>query len=190
MIARRKEADVDVKILIQRTPNPYARKFIVNHDVKTDGKITFNDANECRHVPLALALISLPSVSQVHFFENVITVTQNGQNDWELLEGMVKEVIVSLFPQHNPAFVSAEEVRRQTLSPELKQIEEILDNSIRPFLQGDGGDLEVLSLRDNQLTIRYEGACGTCPSSAGATLEAIESILRDEFDPEITVVPM
>lgn len=181
---------MDVKILIQKTPNPYARKFIVNQDVKKDGKITFNDANECRHVPLAAALIDLPSVTQVHFFENVVTVTQNGQASWDHLEGMIKDVIGSMISQHNSDFVSAEEIRRQNLSPELRQIESILDQSIRPALQGDGGDLEVLELRDKQLIIRYEGACGTCPSSAGATLEAIESILRDEFDPEITVVPM
>src|SRR3712207_6893576 len=44
------------------------------------------------------------------------------------------------------------------------RINEILDERIRPALAGDGGWLEVLSLKDDQLTIRYQGACGSCRS--------------------------
>ena len=67
------------------------------------------------------------------------------------------------------------------------QIEEILDRRIRPGLQGDGGDLKVLSYNDNVLLVQYQGACGTCPSSTTGTLEAIRAILQDEYDPEIEV---
>ena len=67
------------------------------------------------------------------------------------------------------------------------QIEEILDRRIRPGLQGDGGDLACVSYENNVLIIKYQGACGTCPSSTTGTLEAIRSILQDEFDPQIEV---
>ena len=77
--------------------------------------------------------------------------------------------------------------RRKNLPAELIQIEEILDRRIRPGLQGDGGDLKVLSYNDNVLLVQYQGACGTCPSSTTGTLEAIRAILQDEYDPEIEV---
>ena len=72
--------------------------------------------------------------------------------------------------------------------PKLVQINELLDERIRPYLAGDGGWLEVLDLEDHTLTIRYEGACGSCPSSLTGTLMAIENMIRDEVDPDISVV--
>jgi Fe-S cluster biogenesis protein NfuA len=86
------------------------------------------------------------------------------------------------FKDHDP-----EIERRANLSPELKQIEDILDRRIRPGLQGDGGDLACISYSDNVLIVKYMGACGTCPSSTTGTLEAIRSILMDEYDPQIEV---
>jgi NFU1 iron-sulfur cluster scaffold homolog, mitochondrial len=73
------------------------------------------------------------------------------------------------------------------MSPEQRRIEDILDRRIRPGLQGDGGDMVVQDFKDNVLLIKYQGSCGTCPSSTSGTLEAIRSILRDEVDPNIEV---
>ncbi|MEP6703895.1 MAG: NifU family protein, partial [Acidobacteriota bacterium] len=72
--------------------------------------------------------------------------------------------------------------------PKLREIEAILDERIRPYLAGDGGWLEVVDLTDNTLHIRYEGACGSCPSSLTGTLMAIENMIKEEIDPEIAVV--
>jgi Fe-S cluster biogenesis protein NfuA len=38
------------------------------------------------------------------------------------------------------------------------------------------------------LKIRYQGACGSCPSSLSGTLMAIENMIQDEIDPQITVI--
>ncbi|MEP6789565.1 MAG: NifU family protein, partial [Acidobacteriota bacterium] len=72
--------------------------------------------------------------------------------------------------------------------PKLVQINELLDERIRPYLAGDGGWLEVLELEDDTLKIRYEGACGSCPSSLTGTLMAIENMIKEEIDPQITVL--
>ena len=72
--------------------------------------------------------------------------------------------------------------------PKLREIEAILDERIRPYLAGDGGWLEVIELADNTLKIRYEGACGSCPSSLTGTLAAIENMIKEEIDPEIEVM--
>ena len=79
---------------------------------------------------------------------------------------------------------------RQNLSPELQKIEEILDRTIRPGLQGDGGDIEIIKFEENKVYVMYQGACGTCPSSTTGTLMAIEGILKDEYDPAIEVIPL
>ena len=72
--------------------------------------------------------------------------------------------------------------------PRLLQINEILDEKVRPALMGDGGYLEVLGLKDHTLSIRYQGACGSCPSSLTGTLMAIEGMLKQEVDPEMEVI--
>ncbi len=181
---------MDVKMMVQPTPNPYAKKIIVNHDVKSTGKITFSTAEDCAHIPLAKALYEIKSVTQVHFFENAITLTIDGNVSWDDVLEEGRRLIKALLPQHNAEFLSPDEVRRKELSPDLQKIEEILDRTIRPALQGDGGDLEVLGLEGNYLTIRYEGACGTCPSSVTGTLNALQNVLRAEFNAELEVIPI
>ena len=62
------------------------------------------------------------------------------------------------------------------------------------FIETDYGALNILKENINELSIsnkvlmvKYQGACGTCPSASTGTLEAIKSILRDEYDPELDV---
>jgi Fe-S cluster biogenesis protein NfuA len=68
----------------------------------------------------------------------------------------------------------------------LDKINEILDEQVRPYLQGDGGDLYVLA-RGQRLTVHYQGACGSCPSSLSGTLAGIESLVR-QIEPDMEVV--
>jgi Fe-S cluster biogenesis protein NfuA len=184
----------EIPVKIQQTPNPNARKFIVPQDVKREGKVSYTEIPDCQHVPLAEALLRLANVTQVHFFENVITVTQNGASEWRVLEGAVTHTINMHLPAHDPGFADNVEkpkvVVRSLLPADVQTVEEILDRTIRPGLQADGGDVEVLELDGNILTIRYEGACGGCPSSMMGTLQAIEGILRTEYNPYLEVVAL
>ncbi len=70
-----------------------------------------------------------------------------------------------------------------------ERIEEIFDESIRPALMADGGNLELDLVKGNEVVISFQGACGSCPSSAGGTLRGIERALRQQVDPEIIVIP-
>ena len=70
----------------------------------------------------------------------------------------------------------------------LERIDEVLDDRIRPALAGDGGGLEVVGLDGKTLQIRYQGACGSCPSSIAGTLMAIQNMLQAEVDEELSVV--
>ena len=47
--------------------------------------------------------------------------------------------------------------------------------------------LEVIEVDGPIVRIRYQGACGGCPSSTGGTLRVIENHLKSQLDPEIKV---
>jgi NFU1 iron-sulfur cluster scaffold homolog, mitochondrial len=179
----------DLLIHVQPTPNPKALKFIVNRDVKSEGKATFSNQDEAQPVRLAYDLFGVPGVSQLHFYENFVTVTFDEKTEPAEHEAEVCSIIHRDMPIHNPNFELASAPKRVSKSndPDVLKIEDILDRTIRPGLQGDGGDIEIVSYKDNTLEVIYQGACGTCPSSSQGTLMAIESILRDEFNPEIKV---
>ena len=183
----------EIIVRIQPTPNPNALKFVMNAPVKTEGKATFTRPSEAVGIRLAEDLFAIEDVRQLHFFENVVTVTHSMEADVDTLQLEVTAVLQSRMPLHDPNFLVEEErkkVDRSGLPPEIQKIEEILDSTVRMYLQGDGGDIEIVSLKGNQLEVRYEGACGTCPSSTSATLEAIQGILREQFDPELDVIPV
>ncbi len=180
---------MDIRLQIQSTPNPNALKFVLNIPVRTDGKVTYRSAEECKDNPLAQAIFTIEHVSEVYFFDNYITVTQNGEGDWEVLEEKVRKTILEKIKDHDPNFKVAEAPKPVAAgnSPDLEKINAILDQTIRPALQMDGGDLDIVELAGNVLKVNYQGACGSCPSSSMGTLKAIENILRDEYNPEIVV---
>ncbi|MEY4615623.1 MAG: hypothetical protein RJB66_583 [Pseudomonadota bacterium] len=182
----------EVLIRIAPTPNPLAWKFILDRPVLMQGKATFSQTEECGSYTFAKDLLELNGITQVHFFSNVITITHAPERSFDDLRDLVNAVIQRDMPIHNPNITADDEKKkkREGLSAELKQIEEILDRTIRPGLQGDGGDIEVVKYEHPQLYIYYQGACGTCPSSTEGTLMAIEGILRDEFNPEVVVIPV
>jgi NFU1 iron-sulfur cluster scaffold homolog, mitochondrial len=182
----------NLEIRIQPTPNPNAWKFVLNQAVLNEGKATFNNPDEALGNRLALDLLALDGVKQVHFFQNVVTITGRLDCEPDELQKQVQSVIETRMPVHNPnwAIQDSKLEKRKDLPPDMQKIEEILDRTIRPGLQGDGGDIEVVKYEDNKLYIHYEGACGTCPSSTSGTLMAIEGIMRDEFNPSVEVIPL
>lgn len=178
-----------IEVETEWTPNPNALKFITPTPVKTEGNSTYRSPVECGENQLANQLFKIRGVDQVHFYDNVITITKFSYQDWEEVETKVIETIQEYFPKHDPNYFDPdpEAERRRNLPPELKAIEAILDKTIRPGLQADGGDIQTISYQDKVLLVQYQGACGTCPSSTTGTLEAIRSILSDEYDPDIQV---
>lgn len=69
-------------------------------------------------------------------------------------------------------------------------IEEIIDKEIRPYIELDAGGIQILNLIDDkELIIAYQGACTSCHSATGATLNAIQQILQARIHPELIVTP-
>ena len=72
----------------------------------------------------------------------------------------------------------------------LDHIKEVIRDEIQPYIELDAGGIEVSALNnETEVVIAYQGACTTCPSSTGATLEAIQQILRSKLSPSLQVKP-
>ncbi len=180
---------MEIKMLVQSTPNPNALKFVLNTPLKTEGKVTYKSVDQCQYNPMAAALFAIANVTEVYFFDNYITVTQDGNVEWDVIEDQIRRTILEHAALHDPNFKVEESksVAQAPATPEINEINSILDRTIRPALQMDGGDLQVVSYDGQTLAVHYQGACGSCPSSSMGTLKAIENILRDEYNPQITV---
>ncbi|MFW3412788.1 iron-sulfur cluster assembly scaffold protein [Aliarcobacter butzleri] len=81
-----------------------------------------------------------------------------------------------------------------TLVQRIKAIDSVLDEDIRPMLVMDGGNMEIIDIKENlphyDLYIRYLGSCSGCASGSTGTLYAIESILQQKIDDNIRVLPI
>ncbi len=156
----------DIQLMIQSTPNPNALKFVVNQSVKQDGNFTYAKGSDTSKNPLAQAIFELDNnIDEVYFFDNYITVTQNGNTDWDDLEGNIRAVVLEKMPSHDPNFETPEADDKPKFeiedSPEIDQINVILDQTVRPALQMDGGDIQVVSYKENIVNVFYQGACGS-----------------------------
>ncbi|MDO9144669.1 NifU family protein [Rhodoferax sp.] len=178
---------------IDATPNPNARKFLLREPLSWGIAHSYENAEQAQGDALASALFAIPHVSNVFYIDSWLTVTQDGQADWDPL---LREIAVPVraapaATAQSAAAVFAARASVADLSPEDKQrlddIELLLDQQIRPYLQSDGGDLHVLSLSGNQLVVHYQGACGTCPSSISGTLQGIQNLLHT-LEPDLEVI--
>ncbi|WP_298754019.1 iron-sulfur cluster assembly scaffold protein [uncultured Arcobacter sp.] len=83
---------------------------------------------------------------------------------------------------------------KMTIVQRIKMIDEILDADIRPMLAMDGGNMEIIDIKENiphyDIYIRYLGACNGCASGDTGTLYAIESVLKQKVDENIRVLPI
>ena len=60
------------------------------------------------------------------------------------------------------------------------QVESVLGR-IRPLMQSDGGDIELVDVRDNSAHVRLTGMCAGCPSAHMTLFMGVEMALRDEI---------
>lgn len=67
-----------------------------------------------------------------------------------------------------------------------EKVQQAIDK-IRPALQRDGGDVELVDVKEGIVTVRLTGACRGCPMSQMTLKNGIEKFLKKEF-PEIIAV--
>lgn len=180
---------------IQETPNPNAVKFILKEPVSYGTSHSFAKAEDALSDKLASSLFEVGDVESVFYMDRMITVEKADEVEWDEILPLLA-VPIRAAESAGPAKTNGNAASSiggaiaaaASDDPKIRMIEALLDERIRPYLAGDGGWLEIIDLVDSTLTIRYQGACGSCPSSLTGTLMAIENMIRDEIDPEISVV--
>ena len=63
---------------------------------------------------------------------------------------------------------------------DLKQLVELALGKIRPLLQRDGGDIELVEVNDGVVKVRLTGACKGCPMSQMTLKQGVEKVLLKE----------
>ena len=174
---------------IQETPNPNAVKFILREPVTNGVARQFGSVDQAQADPLAKSIFDVGSVVSVFYMDNMITAEKEDSADWDELLPVLAVPIRAADSVTSVASAVGGAIAAVTSDdPRLLRINEILDEKVRPALAGDGGYLEIIGLKDHTLSIRYQGACGSCPSSLTGTLMSIEGMLKQEVDPELEVV--
>ena len=177
-----------LKVLdVDLTPNPQALKFVLNDKLLNIETRSFQSKAEAESDPLAKQIFELEGVVSVFYMDKFVTIEKEPATSWNKIQKPFAEIVKSLDISTLPE-EKAVEGKTDDETAALKKVNEIIDLRIKPALAGDGGGLEVLGLEDNTLTIRYQGACGTCPSAIRGTLVAIENLLRREVNEEISVI--
>lgn len=71
-------------------------------------------------------------------------------------------------------------IQRMTVLQKIKKIEEVLEREIRPTLKKDGGDIELVDVDGDFVTVSLRGACSGCHSSQTTLKEYVEKKLREQ----------
>lgn len=171
---------------VDLTPNPQALKFILNEKLLKVETRQFSNNEEARQDPLAKGIFEIDGVASVFYMDKFVTIEKTKQASWGQIQrpfiNFLKTFDKNLIPEEKgvkPPDENADEL--------MIKINEILDRSVRPALAGDGGGLQVLGIDGYKVKIRYQGACGTCPTAISGTLMAIEGLLKRDLNPAIEV---
>ena len=95
-------------------------------------------------------------------------------------------------PAREPSGTAVAATQGETLSPYQfsKKIEVAMAEYIRPMLQRDGGDVEIVDIKDSLVYCRLKGACAGCPGAAQTLKLMVEKTLKDVVDERIRVIEL
>ncbi len=182
------------------TPNPASMKFVANKHILIDATVNFFSQAEAKgYSPLAEELFNFPFVKGVFISANFVTITKMETLNWDfvlmdlreflknwLTEG--KDVLIRM-PEPKPVESVKADMPKKVYAPsEFDQaIVDLLDEYIRPAVEGDGGAIDFRSYEDGVVTVLLKGSCAGCPSSTATLKGGIEMLLK-QYIPEITSV--
>ncbi len=178
-------------IYAESTPNPDVMKFVSNKMLTAESKecLTINDAERW---PLLQNIFQFPFVKEIFIASNYISIKKHPTVEWFDISNQVRifiqdqlnnDVKINLFSDVKEKAKSTVKKSKLTLD-----IEEILETSIRPSIQMDGGDIELISCKDGIIKVFLKGACSGCPSSQMTLKNGIEVLLKEKFPDKIKEV--
>lgn len=182
---------MSITVTLEFTPNPDTLKYTVSQPLlERPAAYEFTDAAQTEGAPLAAALFAVEGVKGVMIAQDFVTVTVTGQD----MLGPVNSAMLKEIPAHLeaglPVVTSDYEPpsdHGEDNSQIAQQIKSILDQSVRPAVARDGGDIVFNRFEDGIVYLELKGSCSGCPSSTATLKMGIEHHLR-EMIPEVQQV--
>lgn len=190
---------VPVTVYSEMTPNPVTMKFVVNKHLLPAGEsVEFNSYAEAKgYSPLAEELFQFPFVKGFFMASNFITITKTDALSWDIINMEVREFIKNwigdakdvLVQMPAPKAVEPTHAEQKEYAPSEydEAIIDLLDQYVRPAVEGDGGAIDFRSYHEGVVTVALRGACSGCPSSTATLKGGIENLLKQHL-PEVKEV--
>lgn len=180
-----------VTIYAESTPNPSVMKFVANK-LLTKTTAEFKNIDEAFPSPLAKELFKLPFVKEVFIDENYVSITKYAVSEWQEITNEVRSFIKKFIEEGNtvidesliqqmPHAEKQQEAYFDALDTTSQRIINILEEYVKPAVQGDGGNIafESYDEADKRVKVILQGACSGCPSSTFTLKSGIENMLKD-----------
>jgi len=182
------------EVYAEMTPNPITMKFVINFLlIEEAGKsIEFRTKEKAEVSPLAKKIFEFPFVNGVFISSNFITITKDESCEWYEVIPQIKELIKIQIATGEPLLteelVTEAEDMPVNISGDIEQkIISILDEYIRPAVEGDGGAIHFKSFESGIVTVILKGSCHGCPSTNTTLKQGVENLLRRML-PEVETV--
>jgi len=107
-------------------------------------------------------------------------------NCHEKIEALLYRIMTKRQQQAEPK--TETKSRKLTNIQKIKLIEETIENEIRPALRTDGGDIELVDVDNNTVTVSLKGMCATCAASQFTLTDFVEQKLKEFVTDELMVV--
>ena len=187
-----------ITIYAESTPNPEVLKFVANRTL-ANTMYEFKNKSETVFAPLANELFNFPFVKEVFMNTNYISITKKNNYNWQEFSNELREFIRN-YIEDNKTIFKDEILQKQEQTNQLtedrdyseieKEIISILNEYIRPAVEGDGGNIAFDSYNTNTKTVKVilQGACSGCPSSTVTLKNGIENMLREMLSGKVDYV--
>ena len=153
-----KEED-HIAIMASPTPNPDSLKFTVDRAVLEEGSAYFASPEEGADSPLAARIFALDNITSLFIVDRMITANKEPDANWADLARPIGAAIREHLQSGEPA-VSQSKTDKTDRSETEEKIENVLAE-IRPYVQGDGGDIVFAGYKDGVVQVFMQGACST-----------------------------
>ena len=189
-------------IYAESTPNPEVMKFVSNR-MLADKSIEFLTEDDAKQIPMIYKIFSLDYVESVFLSSNFISIKKKNDIEWGEILIEIRNFITMLLNDddiqnytENITIKEKKEVELSQKKPnsnikrsdEENEIIQILDDYIRPAVEGDGGAIEFYSFSKGVVKVILKGACSGCPSSTLTLKGGIESLLIQKMGDKIKEV--
>ncbi len=189
-------------IYAESTPNPEVMKFVSNR-MLADKSVEFLNKNEAKKIPMIHKIFSLPFVDSVFLSSNFISIKKSENVEWGEILIELRNFITTILNEddiqnYTENVIIEEKIKKDTVkkndnvyvnrSDEEIEIIKILDDYIRPAVEGDGGAIDFDSFNDGIVKVILKGACSGCPSSTATLKHGIESLLIQKLGEKIKEV--